>query len=176
MTSSGLEPLCSPVNISICLSPAYFSCISYVWEQLTKESYFPAIKKAGMKHDSTLSMGFKLKISKCAFSYMLDLTNLRAIEVRKEGILVFEDTISLASCFSLQNGESKTIPAIDGSLWPCKRAEAAPIDRPHRPIKETFPDFLKCSTTQLRSSLSYHPNEIYSPSDWPAPEKSKQKT
>jgi hypothetical protein len=87
---------------------------------------------------------------------------------------VLEFTISLANYLRRQKGESKTIPAIEGSLWPCKRAVAAPIDLPQRPIKDTFPDPLRCSTMQLRSSLSYQPNEIYSPSDYPQPAKSNE--
>jgi hypothetical protein len=50
------------------------------------------------------------------------------------------------------------------------------MDLPHNPIVDTLLEFLSQSTTTSTSSLSYQPSEIYSPSDFPQPEKSKQKT
>ncbi len=69
--------------------------------------------------------------------------------------------ISSTNFFKLLIAESKTIPAILGSLSACISAVIAPIDRPHNPIYETSPVFLKYSITLSTSSLSYQPYFIY---------------
>jgi len=53
---------------------------------------------------------------------------------------------------------------------------AAPILLPHKPIELTLLDRRKKSTTHATSSCSCQPNDIYSPSLLPQPEKSKEKT
>ena len=66
------------------------------------------------------------------------------------------------------------MPPIVGSRSPCKSDVAAPIDLPHKPIVETLRFARRYSVTQATSSRSNQPREMYSPSDRPLPEKSKQ--
>ncbi len=55
-------------------------------------------------------------MSNYAFEEIELLTNFKASEAKKLGIFVLFFTNSSANCLSLQKGESKTIPAIEGSL------------------------------------------------------------
>ena len=90
------------------------------------------------------------------------------------------DARSLASSsvnvLRLQKGESKTRPAMEGSRSPYIIAVTAPMDLPQSPIVVTLLVLRRYSTTHSTSSLSYQPNEIYSPSLFPQPEKSKANT
>lgn len=56
-------------------------------------------------------------------------------------------TISSASWVRSAKALSRTSAAMEGSLSPCSRAVAAPIERPHRAIPDTCPDFRRCSIT-----------------------------
>ena len=47
------------------------------------------------------------------------------------------------SLFKSLNGESSTIPAIEGSLSTWSKAVTAPIDLPHKPIDDTVLESLK---------------------------------
>lgn len=51
---------------------------------------------------------------------------------------------SSAKVLKLEKGESKTNPAIEGSLSACIKAETAPILLPHKPIVDVLPELLKC--------------------------------
>lgn len=68
------------------------------------------------------------------------------------------------------------MPAILGSLSACNKAVTAPIDLPHKAIVLTLRSYLKWSIIYATSSLSNHPSEMYSPSEFPQPAKSKQKS
>mmetsp|Transcript_61275 Transcript_61275/g.109099 ORF Transcript_61275/g.109099 Transcript_61275/m.109099 type:complete len:90 (-) Transcript_61275:410-679(-) len=52
----------------------------------------------------------------------------------------------------------------------------APMDLPHRPMALTVPERQRCLSAVFKSCCSKWPKEIYSPSDQPDPDKSKQKT
>ena len=62
---------------------------------------------------------------------------------------------TLASCLRSAKGLSKMMHAMDGSLWLCSRAVAAPMDRPHNPIADTRPVVRRCSIT--------YPNKQHEP-------------
>lgn len=95
--------------------------------------------------------------------------NIIAVDITNLGILLCYLHKSSAKLLKLEKGESNTSPAIEGSLSACISAVTAPMLLPHSPIVEVLPDFLKCSTTTEISSLSYHPKDMYSPSDCPHP-------
>ena len=122
-----------------------------------------------MKAYLTCSMGFKLSISKLALVLIVLLIKDMATESTKDGNLVYSLHRSSANSLSELNPESKTSPAIEGSLSACIIAVIAPIDLPQRPIVLTYSLFLRYFTTSSMSSRSYQPNEIYSPSDLPQP-------
>ena len=83
---------------------------------------------------------------------------------------------SLIKFFKEEKGESNTNPAMDKSFAEYIKAVAAPILLPQIPIELTLLDLRKKSTTQETSSCSCQPNDIYSPSLFPQPEKSKANT
>ena len=62
---------------------------------------------------------------------------------RNGGSFVYPYASSFISLWRLEKGESSTRPAIAGSRYACKRAVAAPIDRPHKATVETFLFVLK---------------------------------
>jgi hypothetical protein len=117
-----------------------------------------------------------LSISNYALDLIDDLRKDKAILITKLGNLACYLHKSSASNLRLANPESSTNPAIEGSLSACIIAVIAPIDLPHNPIVDTLLDSLKYLITIAKSSLSYHPREIYLPSDNPQPEKSKENT
>lgn len=63
---------------------------------------------------------------------------LIAADTNMLGILECRAASSLASCSRLLKGESRTNPAIDGSLSEYMRAVTAPMLLPQRPIVETL--------------------------------------
>eukprot|EP00966_Prymnesium_polylepis_P274515 6342656-Prymnesium_polylepis.1 len=67
-------------------------------------------------------------------------------------------------------------PAIDGSRLACMTEQTAPIERPHSAIAVARPLSRRCVMTVARSSFSYQPREMNSPSDMPQPAKSNAKT
>lgn len=139
-----------------------------------KSSYRLVANKAGIKHLSTWLMGARLLMSKFALPLIVDLIIFMAPLTKKPGILVCYLASSVTSTFISVKGESSTMAAMLGSLSPYMREVTAPIDLPHRPIVEAFLSFLRYSMIMPRSSLSYQPKEIYSPSELPHPAKSKQ--
>jgi hypothetical protein len=98
-----------------------------------------------------------------------------AVETKKLGTLVCVLASSFTSNFRSENAESSTRPAIDGSLFECNKAVAAPMDLPQRPTVFTFRSDRRKLTITFTSSRSCHPREMNSPSDLPQPGKSKQK-
>mmetsp|Transcript_113039 Transcript_113039/g.314621 ORF Transcript_113039/g.314621 Transcript_113039/m.314621 type:complete len:209 (+) Transcript_113039:773-1399(+) len=85
-------------------------------------------------------------------------------------------TSSSATCCRLENGESRTQAARFGSSAARSTVVAAPIDLPQTATALTESKPRRYSTTVRRSRCSWWPKEMYSPSDRPEPEKSKQKT
>ena len=45
------------------------------------------------------------------------------------------------------------LPAMEGSLSPCRRAVAAPILRPQRAIVDVLPESLRCSITHYEREI-----------------------
>lgn len=115
-------------------------------------------------------------MSNLALLFIDDATSFKTGDTNKDGILVKRPASSLTSFFKSVNGESQMIPAKLGSLSACSRAVTAPIDRPQSAMLETFLSSLRCLTIIATSSRSYHPSDMYSPSDFPQPAKSKQRS
>jgi len=122
-----------PSNLTIFLSPAYFSKSIWECEGLIKSSCYPVAKSAGIKHLSTWSIGFKSSMSKLARLFTEPLIRPSAELTRKLGILVYYCASSFTRAFMLEKGLSKISAAMLGSLSPCRRAVTAPIERPHSP-------------------------------------------
>ena len=139
----GRGELWSPSTITRFLSPAYASCSFFVWCGATKSSPSAAMKRAGMKHSLTWSIGVSLSTSNFAFPLMVFLTDHKAVLTKKSGNLVNYFASSFARSERLENGLSRIIPAMVGSLSPCNRAVTAPIDLPHRPTVETCLFYLR---------------------------------
>ena len=140
-----------------------------------KSSCSPVQKSAGMKHSLTWVIGVSLVKSNPALFFMVFFTKVMAALTKNLGTLVWDVASSSQRVRKLENGESRTRPAMLGSRFPCKSAVTAPIDLPHRPIVDTFLCSRKYSTITATSSLSNQPSEINSPSERPHPGKSKQK-
>mmetsp|Transcript_15524 Transcript_15524/g.50689 ORF Transcript_15524/g.50689 Transcript_15524/m.50689 type:complete len:217 (+) Transcript_15524:953-1603(+) len=85
-------------------------------------------------------------------------------------------TSSSATCSREAKGESSTSPAIDGSRAACMTADEAPIDRPHSAMAPTPAYSRSHSIIVCTSSRSKKPSEMYSPSEWPHPAKSNEKS
>ena len=73
---------------------------------------------------------------------MLFLRNLLIIFKINAGTLVYFIDNSKIKVERLLKGESATMPAIELSLATYKIAVTAPIERPHKPINDTFSYFL----------------------------------
>ena len=120
--------------------------------------------------------GFKSSSEKLALLFTLFFTNHCAIEHKNPGIpLAYFLHNSSVRRVRLAKGESRTKPAIEGSLSACNNAVTATNARPQSPIVLGRLDLRKYSTTVFKSSRSHHQREIYSPSELPEPLKSKQK-
>ena len=130
-----------PSNLTIFLSPAYFS--KSIWEcaGLMKSSYSPVAKSAGIKHFPTWSIGFKSSMSKFARLFTDPLIRPSAELTKKLGILVYCCASSFTRAFMLEKGLSKMSAAMLGSRSPCRRAVTAPIERPHSPTVLTNRSF-----------------------------------
>mmetsp|Transcript_74567 Transcript_74567/g.201729 ORF Transcript_74567/g.201729 Transcript_74567/m.201729 type:complete len:239 (-) Transcript_74567:198-914(-) len=143
-----------------------------------KLSPSPATKSAGMNVEPAFSMGFSRNMSRPDLFWMVDLSTLRAALTSTPGLrpkTKFTAT-SRASWWRSAKGLSNISAAMDGSRCPCRRAVAAPMERPHSATVETRPLARRKSMTQRASSFSFHPKVIVSPSDMPHPAKSNAKS
>jgi len=114
------------------LSPAYALCRALVCSGDMNSSSFPAINKAGMNALLTWFLsGLRSLISNFALDEIVLLIIAIAPDIINLGILVCYLHRSSASYLRLENGESRTSPAIDGSLSACISAVTAPILRPY---------------------------------------------
>jgi hypothetical protein len=108
-----------------------------------KISSCAAMKKAGINADFTWSIGFSLSISNSALLFIVLLIKDIVTERTNEGSFVYSLHKSSANSHKELKPESKTSPAIEGSLSACIIAVIAPIDLPHNPIVLTNSLFLK---------------------------------
>ena len=140
----GLSLLWSPsILIMFLSSPAYSLNMVSPWWGLTNSSFLATTNRAGVKHLPTYYTGLCLSISSFVLLFMLDLINFWAIFAMNWGILVWVFASSKLSIFKLLKGESRAMPAIDGSLLAWKIEVTAPIDLPQRPIRDTWLLYLR---------------------------------
>ncbi|BAS84270.1 Os03g0358975 [Oryza sativa Japonica Group] len=109
-----------------------------IFSRMSKQSRnkAPLCYLNGIKfHD--VKAGFSLdNLSHISFHQMMLTVNFGS------GYL-YVSTSSIIKSTRLENGLSRTIPAIDGSSAPYIRLVTAPIERPHRPIQDMFPSVRK---------------------------------
>lgn len=144
---------------------------------MMKSSCNPWIKNAGIYACFTCfpsgSISYTLKLF---FYFIVFLTNERAKPENIDKFPAYLSANSLHSFYKFENGESNTRHPISGFWSAYINAVTAPILLPQIPILLTVPKPLKYSNTHWTSSLSYHPNEMYYPSDIPHPAKSNDIT
>ena len=164
------------------LSPAYASCNALPCFGDMKSSFTPCAKSAGEKLSGASFKGSSSFTSNFALRLMLLLKNEYAIFVIYEGTVInllrmlYVSTSSRTSVSSDENGESSTMPAIEGSRCEYNNAVTAPMLCPHSPIFDVFPCALRCFTTASTSRISRTPSVTYSPSESPLPPRSSAKT
>mmetsp|Transcript_35706 Transcript_35706/g.81114 ORF Transcript_35706/g.81114 Transcript_35706/m.81114 type:complete len:207 (-) Transcript_35706:469-1089(-) len=157
---SGRMSLWSPSNVTTFLSPANASKIILEWCGRTSTSSVPAAKRAGTKQVLAASTGRSLYKSKCALDFTVEAIFHKAVLTRNDGMAGVPTcagafaTSSIATCSSDANGESKMIPASDGSRLACITEHAAPMLLPHSAIAVARPEPRKCCMTHARSSCS----------------------
>ena len=103
-----------------------------------KSSWLAAAKSAGMKHFVTCLIGVRCSISKLARLCIDFRIRANADETRKPGTFVCDFANSLTSTLSDENGLSRIMPAILGSLSPCNSAVTEPMDLPQSPTVDTL--------------------------------------
>ena len=146
-----------------------------MWEGSINKSPSAATKRAGIKAFLQCFIGHNSSISNLALSfiYHIKVTDFLTKDKAPDKTKLGSETCLLhnysASVFKSVIAESRTIPAMDGSISEYMIAVIAPIDLPHNPIVETESQFLRYSIIIFRSSLSQYPKLMYSPSDKPHP-------
>ena len=104
---------------------------------------------------------------------MVEEMIFNAPDKMKAGIFEFLLHKSIISSFKLLNGLSIIATFIYEFIFKYLKAVTAPIDLPHKPIYFIFSIVLKYLYTSSTSFHSWYPSEIYSPSAFPQPVKSK---
>mmetsp|Transcript_92808 Transcript_92808/g.276870 ORF Transcript_92808/g.276870 Transcript_92808/m.276870 type:complete len:424 (+) Transcript_92808:136-1407(+) len=174
---AGRTPLCPPSKTRSARSPAHASCRSWVWCGSTKVSSDATPKKAGHTAFGADLIGVSSSGSKAALAVTSARTISRAQLSRNPGTgNLPRPTNSSATVRRSRKAESRTQAARSWSSAARRMEVVAPMDRPQRPIAVTLSRPRRCCSTTRRSLSSWWPREMYSPSDRPEPDRSRQKT
>mmetsp|Transcript_33447 Transcript_33447/g.104080 ORF Transcript_33447/g.104080 Transcript_33447/m.104080 type:complete len:273 (+) Transcript_33447:1106-1924(+) len=173
----GRTPLWPPSKTRSTRSPPHASCKSCVWCGSTNVSSDATPKKAGQAALGAHLIGISSSGSKAA----RDATSVRIMSraqlTRNCGTGNRPRfTSSSATVRRSRKAESRTQAARPWSSAALRMDVVAPMERPQRPMEETLSRLRRCWRTARRSFSSWCPSEMYSPSDRPEPERSRQKT
>mmetsp|Transcript_148661 Transcript_148661/g.477357 ORF Transcript_148661/g.477357 Transcript_148661/m.477357 type:complete len:335 (+) Transcript_148661:560-1564(+) len=173
----GRTPLCPPSKTRRTLSPAQALCKSCVWCGSTNVSSEATPNSAGQRASGAQLMGMSSRGSNAALVRTSVRIMSRAQTSKKAGTgNLPRFTSSSATVRRSRKAESRTQAARSASSAARSMEVVAPMDLPHNPIDDTFSWLRRCCSTTLKSFSSWCPSEIYSPSDRPEPERSRQKT
>jgi hypothetical protein len=182
---AGRGELWSPSNTrSGFESPAYFSRRRAECALSMKSSSSPCAKSAGQNVAFATRSISSSSMSNEALVFMLERIHPAAIFVAARGTPMTPPAVHFSTSSAMRsrsdaNGESSTIPAMEGSSFAASSAVTAPMLVPHRPILPTRPPrtfVRKCSMTLATSVFSRAPSETCSPSLSPLPPKSSANT
>mmetsp|Transcript_32868 Transcript_32868/g.94341 ORF Transcript_32868/g.94341 Transcript_32868/m.94341 type:complete len:350 (-) Transcript_32868:394-1443(-) len=174
---AGRLPLCPPSKTRSTRSPPQASWRSWVWYGNTNTSSEATPKNAGQTASGADLIGASSNGSNFARDRTSDRTVSKAQPNKNCGTGNFPLlTKSSATVRKSRKAESNTHAASSRSSAARKIDVVAPMDLPHKPIAPTSSRLRKYWRTTRKSFSSWCPREMYSPSEQPEPERSKQKT